>query len=317
MSVGTLLSPEDNEALLRLCAATRRRETGAAAVAEAKRDIVLCFERRRLLLAVDAGMPLARAGPEGQLLFAFTDDEAGHAWLAAQHPAAPPCDLALSADAPPDSERAGRRDWLERFEAADAVAVVVNPAGPLTFVVHRQECDEMRPRLRRRDRGGDGDEAWLDLGARAAERARVAALMSAFADAVLTGDEEEFQRVRPELSELNRMSSALWGVERDRLSGHWRLSRGEDRLGAYQLAWAGAAYGRVAGDPYRCIDALLDSVEILTGMVERGVSDPEQPDFAGMYRRQAVDVLQRMRIGYRASDIEDVVAGIEPGGGGG
>ena len=146
------LRPSDSAELLQLTANARLhpRAEDERAWYEAKRDVVLAMERHVLLVAGDGGTPLSREGPDGRLLVAFTDDEAGRAWLETRHSAAPPSGFFQSADAEPKSERAGGARWLQWLEQLEAVAVVVNPAGPLGFVAHHYELRDMRPRLRRR-----------------------------------------------------------------------------------------------------------------------------------------------------------------------
>ncbi len=66
--------------------------------------------------------------------------------------------------------------------------------GP-AFVAHHYELRDMRPRLRHR-KVDLGEEAWLDVSARAAERARVSDLMAALARAIESRDESSFDQLR-------------------------------------------------------------------------------------------------------------------------
>lgn len=73
--------------------------------------------------------------------------------------------------------------------------------------------------------------------------------------------------------------------------------------GAYQQMYAALAYGRVA-DPYRSIDALLATADVLLDQLARGVSDAARPDFPRAFQRQVADGLATMRVGYRELEID-------------
>lgn len=296
------LQPRDSAELLQVCANARLhpRADDERAWYEAKRDLVLCMERHRLLVAGDAGTPLCREGPQGRLLVAFTDDEAARAWLAVQHRAAPPCGFFQTSDTDPKSERAGSAMWLQWFEQLDAVAVVVNPAGPLGFVAHHYECRDMRPRLRRR-RIERGEEAWLDVAARAVERARAQELMAELERAIDAGDQDRVEQLRPQIADMNRIGSGLWAAENEFYSGRWRLGRGELMKGAYQLVYGAAAWGRVA-DPYRSIDGLIEGGDVLLDLEREGVDDPDRPGTTRSYLAQLANGLAKMKVGYRDQD---------------
>jgi hypothetical protein len=296
------LQPSDNAELLRMSERVARfaPEDNRNAWEEAKRDLVLCMERGTLLLALGDGTPLARSGPEGRVLIAFTDNEAAQAWAGDQRPEAPAPEFGLTSDAPPKSERDGRKLWLAWFEQLTAVAVVVNPAGPLGFVAHHYECRNMRPRLRRR-RSEETEEAWLDLSARGAERGRVAELMRALTTAIAAGDESAVERLRPELGEVNRFGSLATAAQNQLLTGRWRLRAGERKAGITQLMFGALSWGRF-GDPWRSIDGLLEGGEILLQMQERGVDAADEPRWIEPSLADLAGVLERMTIGYREAD---------------
>ncbi len=298
------LQPSDNAELLHTVAATRRfsRREDRRAWEEAKRDLVLCMERQTLLVALADGTPLARPGPQGRVLVAFTDDEAAQAWAAEQRPEAAVPTFGLTSDSQPGSERDGRRLWLAWFEQLDAVAVVVNPAGPLGFVAHHYECRNMRPRLRRRRLEGT-EEAWLEVSARAAERARMAELMRAIRRAIESGDEAAFERLEPEFATRNRLGSLGAAAQHEILSGRWRLGRGEAKPGITQLMFGAFSWGQF-GDPWRSIDGLLEGGEILLEMREQGIDEADEPRWIEPSLSEMADFLARMSIGYRDADVD-------------
>ena len=82
------LTPAENAELLQSSANIRLLdESDQHGWHESKRDLVLCMERHRLLVAMDGDAPGSIPGPEGQLLVAFTDDDAAQAWAESRHPA--------------------------------------------------------------------------------------------------------------------------------------------------------------------------------------------------------------------------------------
>lgn len=296
------LRPADNAELLQVTAWARRfsRRENEQAWAEAKRDLVLCMERQTLLVALADGTPAARSGPEGHVLLAFTDDEAAQAWAADQRPEAPACGFGLSSETAPKSERDGRKLWLSWFDERSAVAVVVNPAGPNGFVVHDYECRTMRPRLRRR-RIDQTQEAWLDLDARAQERVRAADLLNRSADAIARRDEAAFEQLAPELKARNRLFSMHAAAEHTLHSGRRHLIQGDSRLGIFQLLYGALYWGRF-GDPWRSIDALLESGEILLGMREQHAGDADELNWLDTPLTHVADALREMSIGYREDE---------------
>ncbi len=296
------LQPSDNAELLHTAAATTRfsRKEDHGAWREAKRDLVLCMERQRLLVALADGTPLARPGPEGRILVAFTDEEAAQAWAADQRTEAAVPTFGATSDTHPGSERDGRRLWLAWFEQLEAVAVVVNPAGPLGFVAHHYECRDLRPRLRRR-RVQETEEAWLDVSERATERGRVAEVMSAVTAAIVAGDEAAVERLRPELTGVNRLGSLTIAAQNQILTGRWRLRQGEHKLGITQLMFGAFSWGQF-GDPWRSIDGLLEGGEILLEMREQGIDEADEPKWIEPSLRELADFLARMSIGYRDAD---------------
>ena len=140
-----------------------------------------------------------------------------------------------------------------------------------------------------------------------AERARVTALMSELAAAVDAGDEKEFDRLRVHIADLNRMGNGLWAAENQLVSGRRRLRHGEEMAGAYQQMYGALAYGRFA-DPYRSIDALLATADVLGDQIARDVTDAAMPDFPHEFLQRVADGLATMRMGYRESEIDSVRA---------
>ena len=93
----------------------------------------------------------------------------------------------------------------------------------------------------------------------------------------------------------------LRAAENQFLSGRWRLARGEQMKGVFQLIYGAAAFGRFA-DPYRSIDGLVDAGAELLRLQQQGVDDPDRPGTTASYLTQLANALGRMRIGYRERD---------------
>lgn len=296
------LRPSDSAELLQVAAGARQfsQRENEREWAEAKRDLVLCMERQTLLVALADGTPAARSGPEGHVLLAFTDNEAAQAWAADQRPEAPACRLRRSSETAPKSERDGRDLWLSWFDELSAVAVVVNPAGPLGFVVHDDELRTMRPRLRRR-RIDQTQEAWLDLEARAQERVQAADLLNRSADAIARCDEAAFEQLAPELKARNRLGSMHAAAEHMLHSGRRHLIPGYSRLGITQLLFGAMSWGRF-GDPWRSIDALLEGGAILLGRREQHAGDADELHWLDTPLTHVADALREMSIGYREDE---------------
>jgi hypothetical protein len=297
------LQPHDNAELLRASARLLASGGGRSARASGKRDLLLSMQEAQLLLASAAGVSLRRVGPKGALMVAFTDQEAADAWVADQHPAAHDHDgFVLSSPEPPSSEREGRRLWLALLEEHDAVAVIVNPSGPLGFAAYHDELEGVRPRLLRRSRPGD-EHAWLEPSARASARTHAAELLRSLSEVIAAADEPGFERLRPELGQLNALGSPAVAASNQVLSGRWRLGHGDTEDGIYQLLWGGYAWGRYVADPYRCIDTLLEGGELLDRL--RGAGEPAWVD---TYRGELTAALRRMPLGYREDEIDRLLA---------
>jgi hypothetical protein len=210
---------------------------------EAKRGVVLALARSTvLLLAAADGEPMCRPTPSrlGGVMLAFTDREAADAWVAGQHPAAHASRFVTSSGFDRD---VGRKVWLERFARCSALGVVLNAAGPLGTIVYANEVRKLRPRRSRRSDGSDVQHPWLDLAARAGERARLAG-------SVGTADG------------ASAFGSLLWAAERRFLAGR-RLAHETDLDEGARLMLLGCAQWGLAGDPYRAIDGLLEVGQLL------------------------------------------------------
>jgi hypothetical protein len=297
-ATATTLSPEHNRELLAAAAAAfdASREDGKRAVAQAKRDIAVALAGADVLVAVRDGRPLCEPGPSGDVLIAFTDDEAASAWAASRHAAAPRSELASSAELSIGGP--GRKQWLALLEEASASSIALNPAGPLGSVVYEAELRATRPRLLRR--GARAHHPWLDVGARQAERARAGRLLESLAAAIAAGDEQAFAEIRPELPTLNRIGSLLWAAELQLLSGRRHLANGSPEDGLYQMIYGSLGFGRF-GDPYRSIDGLLEAGGVLLERRDGG-------DWQATYLTELCEVLEQMRGGYRDQDVAKLLA---------
>jgi hypothetical protein len=299
-AAATTLSPEDNRELLDAAATAfdASREDDKRGVTQAKRDLALALAGADLLLAVRDGRPAAEPGPSGGVLIAFTDDEAAAAWSQSRHPAAPSGELVSSAELAQGEP--SRKHWMKWLAHRGARTVALNPAGPLGSIVHADELRTLRPRLLRRGAVTVAEHPWLDVGARQAERARAGQLLQTLSTALEENDDAAFEQVEPELSTVNEIGSLLWAAELQYLSGRHKLARGNPKDGLYQLIYGSFGWGRF-GDPYRCIDGLLDAGHRLLEL-----------DDEGSWRRSYLDeltgVLQSLDTGYRGSEVARLLA---------
>jgi len=248
---GSTPAPADNADLLAAIAAgVEVGRSDKRRFVEAKRDVVLALERSKvLLLAAADGEPMCRLTPSrlGGVMLAFTDREAADAWVAGQHPAAHASQFVTSSG----FERDVGPVWLEGFARCSALGVVLNAAGPLGTIVYANEARKLRPRRSRRSDGSDVQHPWLDLPARAAERARLAG-------SVGTADG------------ASAFGSLLWAAERRFLAGR-RLAHETDLDEGARLMLLGCAQWGLAGDPYRAIDGLLEVGQLLLDDHREGV----------------------------------------------
>jgi hypothetical protein len=294
------ITPEDNRTLLGAVAAAfdASRTDDERRLFEAKREVVLALGSSPVLVAADEGEPHSEPGPSGRVMLAFTDDEAAAAWSQSRHPAAPSVELVSSAELAQGEP--SRKHWMKWLAHRGARTVALNPAGPLGSIVHADELRTLRPRLLRRGAVTVAEHPWLDVGARQAERARAGQLLQTLSTALEENDDAAFEQVEPELSTVNEIGSLLWAAELQYLSGRHKLARGNPKDGLYQLIYGSFGWGRF-GDPYRCIDGLLDAGHRLLEL-----------DDEGSWRRSYLDeltgVLQSLDTGYRGSEVARLLA---------
>jgi hypothetical protein len=301
MSTGTL-QPHENAELLRIAAATRglRQRDDPGAFAQAKRDLILATMRQPLLVAHRGGSPARIPGPQGGLLAGFTDEEAAQAWTAVQHPEAPHYEFTL---APEQHQGSERKLWLELLERNDVTAVLINPAGPLAFVAHVDEYRGTRPRLLRKKHDQSG-EPWLDPKQRAIERARVQQRLLSLEEVVASDDGRDYWQLRDEPPALNRIGSLAVASAEELLNGRWLMEHGDTQKGMQHFLFGAYSWGRHAGDPYRCIDALLRGGELLLRLGNDSIADGEQPGWTNAYLNELANALALMQIGYRQPEAE-------------
>lgn len=292
----TSLHPEDNSRLLAASAALWADSSKTERNRQVKRDVAVALERDPVLIATRDGEIVCEPGPTGGVLLCFTDSEAAAAWDALRHAAAPAADFVrsdeLSGGGPPD-----RGTWLGWLQERGAVSVAVNPAGPLGVVVHRAEFKLARPR--RLSRAVGADHPWLDLDARATQRRRIAELRTGLSEAVVDDDPTAFERFKPRLERSNDFGSMLWAPEMHYLGGIGLLRAGEEQGGLGLMGYGSVGFARI-GDRYRSIDGLLDAA----GRV-LAVPTPKA-DWQIKYLNETVDVLAKMRPGYRDEEIQQV-----------
>jgi hypothetical protein len=301
------MRPEGSAELLTLAERAGQLDDQDRLRDQVRRDLVLCLERQPLLLAGGWRTPLVRPSTEGGVLIAFTDDEAARAWAGAQHPAAPTGETWEPTPHPrPGSEREGRSLWLELLDRTGSAVLAVNPAGPMSFLVYDREFKNMRSRLRRRPVAIDGG-AWLDLAARARERARLAELMARFTEVVASGDEARIRELSPQLKTQYAFGSLHDATGFRSLIARWRLAFDQIRDGTYELLWSSFMWARI-GDPYRSIDGLLEAAELMRTLRARGYEDPEHPGWVETYLRQLEGELPKLTVPYRESERAAVAA---------
>jgi hypothetical protein len=294
------ISPEDNRTLLGAVAAAfeASRADDERLLFEAKREVVLALGSRPVLVAAEDALPHSVPGPSGRIMLAFSDDEAAAAWARTRHPSAPAVELVSTAELAKGDPN--RKQWMQWLARRGARTVALNPAGPLGSIIHADELRTLRPRLLRRGTIVGAEHPWLDLGAREAERARAGGLMQTLAAAIDRGDEAGFKEVEPQLSTINEIGSLLWAAELQFLSGRHKLAHGNAKDGLYQMIYGSFGWGRF-GDPYRCVDGLLDAGDRLL-----------QVDTDEAWRRSYLDeltgVLETLDAGYRASEVARLLA---------
>ena len=310
MSTDTIspLAAGENAEVLRIAAhlGTISAEKEPKHWQEGKRDLALAVARHRLLLVVDQIDPPAAhlvTAPGGGLLIAFTDAEAAEAWSRRRHPADPaPARFTPFPQREPSSRRGAGGEWRQLMARAGADTIIVNPAGPLSFVIREPEL-ATRPRLRRQAVPDDA-EAWTDLAARAAARARDAELGEAFEAALQNGDDEQLDALRPAIARMNEIDDILLSADIQMRTGRWCLAHDEPDRGAQALAFGAIRYGS-CGDLPRCIDALLLGADLLTPALDDEADlSPEQAARVRHHAHRIGATLQRLAGGYRAEEVE-------------
>lgn len=300
-AISATLAPEEGAELLRALSRSYAtpREQNEARWTDTRRDVVLAFERQPVLVAGDGRS--AQPGPDGKgVLVAFTDSEAQEAYARDRHGAAPALGAVLSSDL----AQASRSGWIQLLETAGAAMITVNPAGPLGAVLNLQELRMFRPRLLRGRSAGNGHNAWLDVGERAAERARARSLLDAYLAAARAGDDQAVAGLKPELETINRIESLLTAAEMQYINGlRWR-SHDDERQGLAATAFAGVAWARF-GDPYRGVDALIEVAQAALGLLAR---DRGSADWARPRLDESLQVISALSLPYRGADVTDLEA---------
>lgn len=278
------LRPEDGAEMLSLAQqmdeATRRKDN-------AKRDLVRAFLRSPVLLAGGLSSPLALPSTETGVFVAFTDEEAAEAWADERHPAAPPVgwDVVPAAG----DERTSRSLWLDRLEAARAAVISVNPSGPMSFLVYHQELTEWKLRLRRAKLEA-GDAPWLDLDARAQERARLKGMMQRLSEVVASGQLASMESFSPELSTRNAFGSVRISLDVRWILERWRLHFEQYYSAVYESCWVATTRART-GDPWGAVDSFLETAELIRDLHAKGVKDDEHRGFLQQYWRYIIKTL--------------------------
>ena len=295
------LRPEDGAEML---AMARRMEEATRHRDNAKRDLTRAFLRSPVLLAGGPDTPLVLPSTDTGVFVAFSDQEAAEAWLAERHPAAPEVDWGIVQPAP--DERTARSAWLDRLEASRAALVAVNPSGPMSFVVHHPELTEWRARFRR-SKLEPGEAPWLDLEARARERARLKGMMERLAEVVASAQLASMESFSPELKTRMGFGSLRIACDTRWLLARWRLHFEQYYEAIYEMSWVSTQRPRF-GDPWRAIDGLLETAAHIQELKARGVKDPNHRGFLEHYWHHLVKTLPVLAVPYR----EDERAALDP-----
>jgi hypothetical protein len=304
------ISPEDNRTLLGAIAAAfeASRADDERLLFEAKREVVLSLGSRPVLVAAGDGLPHSEPGPSGRVMLAFSDDEAAATWTQSRHAAALAVELVSSAQLAKDEPN--RKQWMQWLARRGARTVALNPAGPLGSIVHADELRTLRPRPLRRHVAVTADHPWLDVSARYAERTRGGQILKALTTAIDDGDEAAFEQVQPGLSTINEIGSLLWAAELQYLSGRHKLARGNAKDGLYQMIYGSFGWGRF-GDPYRCIDGLLDAGEVLLELADANADASAEGAWRRSYLDELTGVLGTIDAGYRAAEVRRLLAAVQ------
>lgn len=289
------LRPEDGAEMLSLA---RQMDEADKKKDSAKRDLTRAFLRSPVLLAGGPVTPVVTPSTETGVFAAFTDQEAAEAWAGERHPAAPP--VAWEVVRPAPDERASRSEWLDRMEDARAAVVSVNPNGPLSFLVYHDELTEWKLRLRR-PKPEAGAAPWLDVQARARERARLKAMLGRLVDVIASGQIASMEALSPELRTRNDFGSVAVSADLRFLLTRWRLHFEQYYDAIYEMSWVSVTRARI-GDPWRAVDGLLETAERIREFHAQGVADPEHPGFLEYYWGRLRETLQLLDIPYREAE---------------
>jgi hypothetical protein len=301
-------TPEENAEILRNSAnlrviASEDRRTHRPY----ERDLILSFQRHRLLFAAGDDRPRVEHGPDGRLLLAFTDEEAAQAWAQQRHPAdTAPVTWTVFPGAGAVTGRGAGREWAAYLDEVAAQVVVVNSAGPNTEYLLRRRMPA-RPRLLQREIPGDA-EPWLDVDARAVERAHSRKIHREFNAAVEARDNAALDALRTRFSGHNRLHNMLLEADHQTWLGRWRLQNDHFADGALGLVSGSIQLGR-HGDPLRSIDSLLLSAELLLPLLEGENEIPDEE--LRLVRWQAARIgaaFEPLVGGYRAEEVVTVRA---------
>ena len=260
----------DDPPLLRLMLAQRAaaRDSGRSRqnVEKIAAQIPVALARATVTMAAGPdGEPLVGAGlAQTRVLRFFTDDEAFSAWAGERAPGEPvPNPLAVG-DAP-------TIDSL--VNASSPTTLVLNPSGPgglgLSADVYRKRSGTfLRPSV------GLEDHPWLRPEGRAEPRRRLADLLSELGEVVANGEEDRFQPLADEASELAGSFSDLISLGRLLWLGTTRDARrhGSSRQSVELYLTMAKRWGDL-GESTRCLQALLAAGHALTELLRATPGD--------------------------------------------
>jgi hypothetical protein len=274
-AVSATLAPRDNVELLTVLAGIYRSigKRDRAALASAKREVLRVLARSPLLVALEREGKVALTPGEAEvrrLAVAFSDEEAARGWAACRHSRAPtitfaPVSELLGAEAPGPAKLAA---WLE---ANGASALSFNPAGPFALpVFYVRELRRTGPRLLgRAPAPAQEGEAWLDLAARRALRARVRELLNRLAQAE---DDQQIGRLVAEFEQVDQFHSHFVYCRRNLLLG----ARFGASVKGVHFLHAGITDALQCGDPHLAVDGLLQCAHAATAALASGGLDDRE-----------------------------------------
>jgi hypothetical protein len=196
-----------------------------------------------------------------------------------------------------------RREWLRLLDAAEAGAVVLNPAGPFGLPIGRVLLQTVRPR--RVSRPARAQSPWLDPAQRRAERRRQSAFMAELRAAVDRGDVAAVTALAQDLDAFKALGSPMGSAALQYESGRGMLLTSTDGREALSRMVLGAVKCNQAGDPWRATDGLL-----AVGAHLAQAPSPRS-DWQIALINEVTEMLTQLRTGYRDADLATLARAAE------